>query len=211
MPEPISQDKLRLLLSEAVNTLCQTAVLYNKHLMVEGLIGITVDEDKVILVNIKEVFQQKDVPISSIEHHSHKKTSDDTTSAEEKLSSDNELLEYFNENRQLKRRKRTNLRTKVSKDLFPAEVDISSVKQELFDSDDEEEIKILKEDEAAIVENDNHKLGEENINYGEEDSVSSYNNLSMQHSFSGNHPTSFLDVPADSNWFSAASTSQVIF
>lgn len=48
---------MRLLLTEAVTLLCRNSLQYKQQVMVEGLIGITLDERDVLLVSIKETFE----------------------------------------------------------------------------------------------------------------------------------------------------------
>ena len=48
------QEKVKALLREAVTVLCRNGLTFNSELTVEGLLGITVDNKEVFLVNINE-------------------------------------------------------------------------------------------------------------------------------------------------------------
>lgn len=47
------QERMRALLVEAITCLCKNAMKFNRSLCVQGLLGITLDEKDVILVDIK--------------------------------------------------------------------------------------------------------------------------------------------------------------
>ena len=47
-------DHVRGLLTEAVMLLCKTSINYRTQFRIEGLLGITIDDNEVLLVNIKE-------------------------------------------------------------------------------------------------------------------------------------------------------------
>ncbi len=59
------QHKMRKLLTEAITTLCQEGLNYRSHFNVEGLLGITLDDEDVFLVTIKETVTDQDVEESS--------------------------------------------------------------------------------------------------------------------------------------------------
>ena len=48
------QDKVRALLREAVTVLCKNGLTFDSELTVEGLLGVTLDNKEVFLVNINE-------------------------------------------------------------------------------------------------------------------------------------------------------------
>ena len=54
------QDKVRALLREAVTVLCRNGLTYTRELTVEGLLGITLDNQDVFLVSINECIKQGD-------------------------------------------------------------------------------------------------------------------------------------------------------
>ena len=49
-------ERVVVMLKESISLLCRTALSYNVELTVEGLIGITLDREDVLLVNIKDSF-----------------------------------------------------------------------------------------------------------------------------------------------------------
>ena len=55
------QSRIRQLLTEAVTVLCRTSLSYRHDFSVEGLIGITLDNEEIFLVNINE-YISKDPP-----------------------------------------------------------------------------------------------------------------------------------------------------
>ena len=48
------QQQLQMLLTEAITVLCKNGLQYRSHFNVEGLLGITLDDDEVFLVSIKQ-------------------------------------------------------------------------------------------------------------------------------------------------------------
>ena len=50
-------ERMRMLLDQAITTLCRSGLQYKTNLKVEGLIGITLDEEDVILVNLNRSFK----------------------------------------------------------------------------------------------------------------------------------------------------------
>ena len=52
------QEKVRALLREAVTVLCRNGLTYSAELTVEGLLGITLDNQDVFLVNINETIKR---------------------------------------------------------------------------------------------------------------------------------------------------------
>ena len=51
------QQKMQQLLSEAITVLCKNGLNYESHVNVEALIGITLDDDEVFLVSVRETIQ----------------------------------------------------------------------------------------------------------------------------------------------------------
>ena len=52
--------RMRTLLSDAITTLCRSGLRYKETLLVEGLIGITLDEGDIVLVNVNKTFETKE-------------------------------------------------------------------------------------------------------------------------------------------------------
>ena len=52
------QERVRKLLTEAVTLLCRNSLQFEEEVMVEGLLGITLDKRDVLLVSIRETVQQ---------------------------------------------------------------------------------------------------------------------------------------------------------
>ena len=50
------RDRMKVLLVEAIATLCRNGLQFKEELNVEGLIGITVDKSDVFLVSVRETF-----------------------------------------------------------------------------------------------------------------------------------------------------------
>ena len=48
------QERVRQLLTEAITVLCKNGLKYSSKFCVEGLLGITLDDNDILLVNIKE-------------------------------------------------------------------------------------------------------------------------------------------------------------
>jgi hypothetical protein len=51
------QERVRALLAETVGLLCRKGLQYNIGLKVQGLIGITLDNEQVLLVHINESYR----------------------------------------------------------------------------------------------------------------------------------------------------------
>ncbi len=59
-------DHLKLLITDAVTVLCKSGLTYSAQLSVEGLLGITLDEEEVFLVNINQtVLGENEVSVGS--------------------------------------------------------------------------------------------------------------------------------------------------
>ncbi len=56
------QQKMQQLLSEAITVLCKNGLNYQSHMNVEALVGITLDDNEVILVSVRETIQQPNPP-----------------------------------------------------------------------------------------------------------------------------------------------------
>ena len=54
MIDQAEQDRVRALLSQALPMLCKSGLNFSSKFSVEALIGITLDDDKVMLVSVKE-------------------------------------------------------------------------------------------------------------------------------------------------------------
>ena len=53
------QARMRELLTEALSVLCKASLTYQHEFNIEGLVGITVDNEEIFLVNINECVQKK--------------------------------------------------------------------------------------------------------------------------------------------------------
>ncbi len=53
------KSKLTNYLTEAVVEICKSGLSYRTQFSVEGLLGVTLDEDKVILININETVKNR--------------------------------------------------------------------------------------------------------------------------------------------------------
>ena len=51
------QERVRTLIADTVSLLCKNGLNYTKSFCIEGLLGITLDNDEIFLVNIKEVIK----------------------------------------------------------------------------------------------------------------------------------------------------------
>ena len=61
------QERVRSILLDTVALLCKNSLSYRKELKVQGLIGITMDEDDIFLVHINECFQEAAISIKQEE------------------------------------------------------------------------------------------------------------------------------------------------
>ena len=62
-------DRVKIGLKEAITLLCKTGLTFESELSIEGLLGITLDQNEVFLVNIKEVIKNPmDFHVSSSEN-----------------------------------------------------------------------------------------------------------------------------------------------
>ncbi len=59
MPLSEDQEKVKVLLSEAITVLCRNGLNYRNEFTIEGLLGITLDSEDVFLVNINERVKSK--------------------------------------------------------------------------------------------------------------------------------------------------------
>ncbi len=48
------------ILTEAITEICKTSLQYESEFMVEGLLGITLDQEEVMLVNINELVKKSE-------------------------------------------------------------------------------------------------------------------------------------------------------
>ena len=65
MREKAEQHRMRAMLTEAVTLLCKTGLQFCSEFTVEGLLGITLDNDDVILVNINETVKTTELNLTS--------------------------------------------------------------------------------------------------------------------------------------------------
>ena len=64
------QRKLQALLRDAVTLLCKSSLTYTREVSVEGLLGITVDNDDVFLVNLHEIVATQPTDCGRTSHDS---------------------------------------------------------------------------------------------------------------------------------------------
>ena len=62
-------DQVRGLITDAVKILCKTSIKYRRKFTIEGLLGITIDDKEVVLVNIREDIGCVDQPLPRHGHH----------------------------------------------------------------------------------------------------------------------------------------------
>ena len=65
MREKAEQQRMRSMLTEAVTLLCKTGLQFCSEFTVEGLLGITLDNDDIILVNINETIKTAELQATS--------------------------------------------------------------------------------------------------------------------------------------------------
>lgn len=70
------QERIRLLLKETIPVLCKSGLSFQKEFCIEALVGITLDQKDVFLVNIKEIVKN-DAGESSVELSIAKQTESD--------------------------------------------------------------------------------------------------------------------------------------
>ena len=51
------QQRMRRLLSEAINVLCKASLPFKAKFTVEGLLGITLDDEEILLINVDEIVE----------------------------------------------------------------------------------------------------------------------------------------------------------
>lgn len=61
------QERVKALLSEAITVLCKNGLSFRSEFCVEGLLGITLDQNEVFLVNIKETIKNYADPLPVLE------------------------------------------------------------------------------------------------------------------------------------------------
>ena len=59
MIDHAEQERVKALLSQALPMLCKSGLNFSSKFSVEALIGITLDDDKVMLVSVKETIQNE--------------------------------------------------------------------------------------------------------------------------------------------------------
>ena len=69
------QQQMQMLLTEAITVLCKNGLQYRSHFNVEGLLGITLDDEDVFLVSIKQTVKGGEAGDSSINIHLNKQAS----------------------------------------------------------------------------------------------------------------------------------------
>ena len=107
-----AESQMRTMLSDTILALCRNTLPYSAEVSIEGLLGITLDNKEIFLVNINETLQKDGV---SSEKHSQKETgkhkrksesgeSDYSSSQDEQ--SDSQSAHSAKRRRRRKRRKR---------------------------------------------------------------------------------------------------------
>ena len=82
----ICHQRIRLLLRETIKSLCSNTLSYNASISVEGLLGITLDEKEVFLVNINECVQDTKFLKRKTFHKSENFNAHDTPRTKDLLS-----------------------------------------------------------------------------------------------------------------------------
>ncbi len=54
-----NKERVMEMLTEAITEICKTALSYEEEFTVEGLLGITLDRQQVLLININEEIKTK--------------------------------------------------------------------------------------------------------------------------------------------------------
>ena len=52
------QQRVRALLTEAITVLCKNGLNYKSKFSIEGLLGITIDDDEIFLVNLSQTIKE---------------------------------------------------------------------------------------------------------------------------------------------------------
>lgn len=140
-------DHVRNILINTIS-LCKNSLSYSSHLKVQGLLGITLDEEEVFLVEISEQFYQKDCASSSslndndVHHVSRRK---DNRAAEFVVTKDLNLTALSALRRHQKKKR---LRTRTMKVLFGErlESDVDGLNEIMIKVEEK-----LKEDDNRMV------------------------------------------------------------
>ena len=64
------QQRVQTLLTDTVTLLCKNGLQYNKELKVQGLLGITLDDEEVFVVHINKVFDEVQGKVTSVQSES---------------------------------------------------------------------------------------------------------------------------------------------
>ena len=102
-----NQQQLKALLTDTITMLCKNSVTFHQEISIEGLIGITLDQKDIVLVNIKEILPSRDdsenavrpnalVSIKSLKQKHEKKSVHKTLSAEQNDESSEDFSETGN-------------------------------------------------------------------------------------------------------------------
>ena len=65
MMEKNEQDQIRAILVQAIANICRKGLTYHKNFSIEGLLGITLDDEEIFLLNIKETIHHSGYLIAS--------------------------------------------------------------------------------------------------------------------------------------------------
>ena len=148
MPSTAERERVRELMTQAVTVLCQNSLTFKSNINIEGLIGITLDNDDVFLVSIRE-----NLRIAAVSNEQKQTESD---SCEDVLSSgDQANVEKQSVSRRSRPHKRKRKRVSESKHSnfnISQHVQPASVSASRLSSDTEEppEKKTVNEDRDEI-------------------------------------------------------------
>lgn len=56
----VELERVKRLLTEMISSLCKSGLDYNSTLTVQGLLGITIDHENVLLINLNESYDKPD-------------------------------------------------------------------------------------------------------------------------------------------------------
>lgn len=107
------QERVRTLLTETITLLCKNGLHFKKQLRVQGLLGVTLDDDEVFIVHLNETLEEKSVACRASE--------ESVQNANEVSASQERALSNGSPNRRLRKRRQFQSRSAVSAEEVESE------------------------------------------------------------------------------------------
>ena len=181
MSKQEEQKKMKLLLTEAITQLCKGGLHFETKFTVEALIGITLDDNDVFLVNINESIQN-DFSLDTSTLNSQNFTNDRKSSNQISIKNENYDDENSDENKEFERNYSKNDQNINERNYFDPN---RQFQQEGNDDNYQEQFSNSAINENQIPENNNMlHVKSENFDFGGGDEWMMNNNVELSENMS---------------------------